>query len=241
MLEVVRVPVLSDNYAWLVHDPASGETLAVDPGEAGPVMDAAAARGWRIGQVWATHWHPDHVAGIPEIKAHGAVVTGPAAEAARIPTLDRTVAESDQVKLGQHRATVIETPGHTAGHVVFHFAEDGLVFTGDTLFAMGCGRLFEGTAKQMFDAMRRLAELPGETQVFCGHEYTQGNGRYALTVEPENADLRGRMVEVDALRARGEPTVPATVALERATNPFMRAASADELAKRRAEKDSFRG
>ncbi|PAX08264.1 hydroxyacylglutathione hydrolase [Sphingomonas lenta] len=241
MLEVVRVPVLSDNYAWLVHDHASGETLAVDPGEAGPVLSAAAERGWRIGQVWATHWHPDHVAGIPEIKAGGAVVTGPAAEAARIPTLDRTVAEGDAVTLGEHRAAVMEAPGHTAGHIVFHFDEAGLVFTGDTLFAMGCGRLFEGTVQQMFGAMRRLAELPDGTQVYCGHEYTQGNGRFALSVEPDNQALRARMVEVDALRARGEATVPTTIGLERATNPFMRAGSAEELAQLRTGKDHFRG
>jgi hydroxyacylglutathione hydrolase len=239
-LEVVRVPLLSDNYAWLVHDPASGETLAVDPGEAAPMLDAAAARGWRIGQVWATHWHPDHIAGIPEIKAGGAVVTGPAAEVARIPTLDRTVAEGDVVTLGEHRAAVIKTPGHTLGHIVFHFAEAQLLFSGDTLFAMGCGRLFEGTAEQMFGAMRRLAELPDETGVYCGHEYTQSNGRYALTVEPDNAALTARMAEVDALRARGEPTVPTTIGLERATNPFMRATSAEQLAERRAEKDQFR-
>lgn len=240
-LEVVRVPLLSDNYAWLVHDPASGETLAVDPGEAAPMLDAAAERGWRIGQVWATHWHPDHIAGIPEIKAGGAVVTGPAAEAARISTLDRTVAEGDVLTLGEHRATVIETPGHTLGHIVFHFAESGLLFSGDTLFAMGCGRLFEGTAEQMFANMRRLAELPGGTGVYCGHEYTQSNGRYALTVEPGNAELAMRMAEVDVLRARDEPTVPTTIALERATNPFMRAASAGELAERRTGKDRFRG
>jgi hydroxyacylglutathione hydrolase len=241
MLEVVRVPLLSDNYAWLVHDPASGETLAIDPGAAEPMLDAAAARGWRIGQVWTTHWHPDHVAGIPEIKAGGAVVTGPAAEAARIPTLDRTVAEGDTLTLGDHRAAVMETPGHTLGHIVFHFAEAELLFSGDTLFAMGCGRLFEGTPAQMFGAMRRLAELPDETDVYCGHEYTQSNGRYALTLEPGNADLVDRMAEVDALRARGEATVPTTIALERATNPFMRASSAEELARRRAEKDQFRG
>ncbi len=241
VLEVVRVPVLSDNYAWLVHDPASGETLAVDPGEAAPMLAAATERGWRIDQVWATHWHPDHVAGIPDIKAQDAVVTGPAAEAARIPTLDRTVAEGDTVALGGHRATVIETPGHTLGHVVFHFADAGLLFSGDTLFAMGCGRLFEGTPEQMFGAMQRLAELPDETGVYCGHEYTQSNGRYALTVEPDNAALANRMAEVDALRARGEPTVPTTIGLERSTNPFMRAASAAELAERRAEKDQFRG
>ncbi len=241
MLEVVRVPMLSDNYAWLVHDAASGETLAVDPGEAAPMLAAAAERGWRISQVWATHWHPDHVAGIPEIKAQGAVVTGPAAEAARIPTLDRTVAEGDTVMVGTHEATVIETPGHTLGHVVFHFADRGLLFSGDTLFAMGCGRLFEGTAEQMFGNMQRLAALPGDTRVCCGHEYTQSNGRYALTMEPDNAALTARMAEVDALRAAGEPTVPTTIALERATNPFMRAASAEDLAKRRAEKDQFRG
>jgi hydroxyacylglutathione hydrolase len=241
MLEVVRVPVLSDNYAWLVHDPASGETVAVDPGEAAPVIDAAAARGWRIGQVWTTHWHPDHVGGNAALREVGAVVTGPAAEAARIPTLDREVAEGDMVLLGEHRAHVMETPGHTAGHIVFHFDEARLAFTGDTLFAMGCGRLFEGTAAQMFANMRRLAELPGETQVFCGHEYTQGNGRFALAVEPGNADLVRRMAEVDRLRAAGEATVPTSIALERATNPFMRAASADRLAELRLGKDNFRG
>lgn len=241
MLEVVRVPVLSDNYAWLVHDPASGETLAVDPGEAGPVLAAAAARGWRIGQVWATHWHPDHVAGIPEIKAGGAVVTGPAAEAARIPTLDRTTAEGDELSLGEHRAAVMGTPGHTAGHVVFHFAAAGLLFTGDTLFAMGCGRLFEGTAAQMFGNMQRLAALPDDCQVYCGHEYTASNARFALTVDPDNAELRARAAEVEALRARGDATVPTTIGLERATNPFIRARSADELASLRAGKDRFRG
>jgi hydroxyacylglutathione hydrolase len=241
VLEVVRVPVLSDNYAWLVHDPVSGETLAVDPGEAGPMLDAAASRGWRIGQVWTTHWHPDHVGGNADLRALGAVVTGPAAEAARIPTLDRTVTEGDEVMLGEHRATVIETPGHTLGHIVFHFAEAGLLFSGDTLFAMGCGRLFEGDAAQMFGNMRRLRELPGETGVYCGHEYTQSNGRYALSVEPDNAALIARMAEVDALRARDEPTVPTTIALELATNPFMRATSAEELAELRAGKDSFRG
>jgi hydroxyacylglutathione hydrolase len=241
MLEVVRVPVLSDNYTWLVHESASGETVAVDPGEAAPVVDAAAARGWRIGQVWTTHWHPDHVGGNAALREAGAVVTGPAAEAARIPTLDRTVAEGDEVRIGEHRAQVIETPGHTAGHIVFLFDEERLVFTGDTLFAIGCGRLFEGTAEQMFANMRRLAELPGETRVFCGHEYTQSNGRFALSVDPDNADLVARMAEVDRLRAAGEPTVPTSIALERATNPFMLATSADGLAALRAGKDNFRG
>ena len=240
-LEVVRVPVLSDNYAWLLHDPDSGDTLAIDPGEAQPLLDAAAARGWRIGQVWNTHWHPDHVAGNEAVRAaSGARITGPAAEADRIGTLDATVADGDTLRLGGHSAAVIATPGHTAGHVSFHFADDRLAFTGDTLFAMGCGRLFEGSPADMFGSLARLAALPGETQVFCGHEYTQSNGRYALHAEPDNPAIAQRMAEVDRLRAAGEPTVPTTIAQELATNPFVRAASAEELGKHRAAKDSFR-
>ena len=242
MLHVARVPVLSDNYAWLIHDDASGETVALDPGEAAPMLRDAEARGWRISAIWNTHWHPDHVAGNAELKAAtGATVTGPAAEAAKIATLDHGVREGDRVEIGAHGAIVLETPGHTAGHIVFHFADDALLFTGDTLFAIGCGRLFEGTAQQMWGNMQRLAALPPETRVFCGHEYTQGNGRYALVAEPGNEATRRRMVEVDRLRAAGEPTVPFTLAEELATNPFLRAATAAELAERRAAKDSFRG
>lgn len=241
MLEIVRVPVLSDNYAWLIHDPESGETVAVDPGEARPVLDAAAARGWRIGRVWTTHWHPDHTGGNAEMQATGARVLGPAAEAERIPTLDEGLVEGDTVGIGSHRATVMTVPGHTSGHIAFHLAEDGAIFTGDTLFAMGCGRLFEGTAAEMFANMRRYAELPDETIVYCGHEYTQSNGRYAQVAEPDNDAIRRRMVEVDALRAAGEATVPTTIGEERATNPFLRATSAEELARHRAAKDGFRG
>ncbi len=239
MLEIVRVPVLADNYAWLVHDAVSGETIAVDPGEAPPVIAAADARGWRIAQVWTTHWHPDHTGGNQAMKAQGATVTGPAAEAAKIPTLDTGVGEGDTVRLGSHVARVMTVPGHTAGHIAFHFAEDAAIFTGDTLFAMGCGRLFEGTPAEMFANMQRYAALPDDTQVYCGHEYTQSNGRYALVAEPENGAIRDRMVEVDALRARGEATVPTTIGLERATNPFLRAGSAEELGERRRAKDSF--
>jgi hydroxyacylglutathione hydrolase len=240
-LEIVRIPALSDNYVWLVHDPASGETLAIDPAEAAPVIAAAEARGWTIDQVWNTHWHPDHTGGNAALKARGARVTGPAAEAAKIATLDATVAEGDTLRLGDHVATVLETPAHTAGHVSFHFADDRAVFAGDTLFAMGCGRLFEGTAEQMFAAMQRFAAMPDETRVYCGHEYTQSNGRYARVAEPDNAAIAERMAQVDAARAAGAATVPTTIGEERATNPFLRAASADELAKRRAEKDAFRG
>lgn len=240
-LDIVRVPVLADNYAWLVHDPASGETVAIDPGEAQPLLDAAAERGWSIGQVWTTHWHPDHTGGNAAMKAAGARITGPAAEAAKIPTLDTMVGEGDTVRLGRHVASVLHVPGHTAGHVAFHFADAGTIFTGDTLFAMGCGRLFEGDAAQMFANMRRYAALPDDTQVYCGHEYTQSNGRFARVAEPDNAAIAARMAEVDAMRARGEATIPTSIGRERATNPFLRADTADALARLRAEKDAFRG
>ncbi|WEJ97991.1 MAG: hydroxyacylglutathione hydrolase [Candidatus Sphingomonas phytovorans] len=241
-LQIVRIPALSDNYIWLVHDPASDETMVVDPAEAAPVLAEADRRGWKIGQIWNTHWHPDHTGGNAAIKeATGAVVSGPAAEAARIPTLDVELSEGDTVRLGDHVATVFETPGHTAGHIVFHLPGDAVVFTGDTLFAMGCGRLFEGDAAQMFANMQRLAALPPETTVYCAHEYTQSNGRFALAAEPDNAATRTRMMLVDAARAKGDPTVPTTIADELATNPFLRAESADQLRDRRAAKDAFRG
>ncbi len=240
-LEIVRVPVLSDNYAWLVHDPDSGETMAIDPGEAAPLIAAADARGWTIGHVWTTHWHPDHTGGNAAMKAAGATITGPGAEAAKIPTLDVRVGEGDTVSLGAHVATVMTVPGHTQGHVAYHFAEDEVIFTGDTLFAMGCGRLFEGSAADMFGNMRRYAALPDATIVYCGHEYTQSNGRYALVAEPDNAAIVARMADVDAARANGEATVPTTIALEKATNPFLRAQTAEQLGERRAAKDAFAG
>ena len=242
MIEIVRIPVLSDNYVWLAHDPVSGETAVVDPAVAEPVLAAAAARGWRITQIWNTHWHPDHTGGNAEIKAAtGCTITGPAAEAERIPTLDRHVGEGDTLHLGTVVATVIAVPAHTAGHIAFHLPGEQTAFVGDTLFAMGCGRLFEGTPADMFANMRRLEALPPETAVYCAHEYTQSNGRYALVAEPDNLALVDRMAAVDAARSRGEPTVPTTIALERATNPFMRARSIAELAERRAAKDAFRG
>jgi hydroxyacylglutathione hydrolase len=242
MIEIARIPALSDNYIWLVHDPASGDTTVIDPAEARPVLDEAAARGWRINQIWNTHWHPDHTGGNAEIKAAtGATITGPAAEQAKIPTLDRTVGEGDVVRLGDVEAKVMEVPAHTAGHIAYHLPSEQTVFVGDTLFAMGCGRLFEGTAEQMYDNMQRLAALPPETRAYCAHEYTQSNGRYALVAEPDNKALADRMAAVNEARARGEATVPTTIALERATNPFMRAASVAELAERRAAKDNFRG
>jgi hydroxyacylglutathione hydrolase len=241
MLEIVRIPVLSDNYVWLAHEPEGGETAVVDPSVAEPVLEEAARRGWRITQIWNTHWHPDHTGGNAAIKAAtGCLVTGPAAEAARIPTLDRQVREGDRVDLGGVEATVLEVPAHTAGHIAYHLPSEATIFIGDTLFAMGCGRLFEGSAEQMYANLRRLAALPPETQVYCAHEYTASNGRFALTVEPDNRELAARMAEVEAARAAGAATVPTTIALERATNPFMRAASVEEFARRRAGKDNFR-
>jgi hydroxyacylglutathione hydrolase len=241
-LEVIRIPVLSDNYVWLVRENTSGEVMVVDPAVAEPVLAKAAELGWAITHIWNTHWHPDHTGGNAEIKAAtGCVITGPAAEFERIPTLDVQVRGGDVVTLGTTSAKVIDVPAHTAGHIAFHFDDEAVVFVGDTLFALGCGRLFEGTAAQMFVNMQTLAALPDNTHVYCAHEYTQSNGRYALVAEPENEALRVRMAEVDAARLRGEATVPTTIGLERATNPFMRARTAEELAERRKAKDDFRG
>lgn len=239
MLEIVRIPVLSDNYVWLVHEAQSGETLVVDPAVAAPVLAEAEARGWTITQIWNTHWHPDHVGGNAEIKAaSGCIITGPAAEAERISTLDVLVRGGDVVQLGDVRATVIDVPAHTAGHIAYHSESAHAAFVGDTLFAMGCGRLFEGTAAQMYDNMRKLEALGDDTAIYCAHEYTLSNARFAVTVEPDNVDLTRRFAEVVAARERGDATVPTTIALERATNPFMRATSVEQLAVRRAAKDA---
>jgi len=239
MVEIVPVPVLRDNYVWLMHDPDSGETVAVDPSVADPVLEAAAARGWTITQVWNTHWHPDHTGGNDAIRAAtGCTITGPA-EAEKVSKMDRIVAGGDRARIGALEAELIDIPAHTAGHVCFHLPAAGVAFTGDTLFAMGCGRLFEGDAAQMHANMQRLAALPPETLIYCGHEYTLANGEFALSVEPDNEALVRRVAEVREQRARGEVTLPTNVALERATNPFMRAASVEELAARRAAKDAF--
>jgi len=239
MLEIVPVPVLRDNYVWLMHDPESGETVAVDPSIAEPVLEAAAARGWTINQVWNTHWHPDHTGGNVAIRAAtGCTITGPA-EAEKVSKLDRIVAGGDRARIGSYEAELIDIPAHTAGHVAFHLPAAQIAFTGDTLFAMGCGRLFEGDAAQMYANMQRLAALPPETRIYCGHEYTLANGEFALTVEPDNQALARRVAEVRQQRERAAVTLPTTIALERETNPFMRAGSVEELAARRAAKDAF--
>ena len=239
-LEVVAVPAFSDNYLWLVRDTASGDTAVIDPGDAAPVLAEADRRGWRIEQVLNTHWHPDHTGGNLAVKATGARVSGPAAEADRIPGIDVALKEGDTVSIGGHVGEVWEVPGHTLGHIAYIFRAAGIAFVGDTLFAMGCGRLFEGTPDQMFASLTRLAALPGETLAYCAHEYTLANAKFAAHAEPENAATADRLAEVERLRASGQMTVPTTITLERATNPFIRAASVADFADRRAAKDSFR-
>lgn len=239
-IEVIGVPVLNDNYVWLMHEEVTKETVVVDPAVADPVLEAAAARGWTITQIWNTHWHPDHIGGNAAIKeATGCTVTGPAAESGKIDTLDVPVKEGDIAVIGGLRAEVWDVPAHTAGHIAYYLPSAGVIFVGDTLFAMGCGRLFEGTAAQMFANMRRLAELDGGTRVYCAHEYTLSNGKFALAMDRDNADLAERMEQVTAMRERGEATVPTTIALERATNPFMRARDVADLARLRTAKDNF--
>lgn len=223
MLEIVQIPVLTDNYIYLIHDPVSLDTAAVDPAEARPVLDVLASKGWKLSYILNTHHHWDHVGGNMELQQQtGCRVIAPAADRHRIPGIDQGVSEGDTITLGRHVGRVMFTPGHTLGHIVYHFAEDGLLFCGDTLFVMGCGRLFEGTAEQMWDSLQRLKALPADTRFYCTHEYTQNNGRFALTLEPDNPVLIEKMQRVAELRAHNRPTVPSTIGEELATNPFFR-------------------
>ena len=236
-LEVVAVPVLSDNYVWLMHH--EGRTVVVDPGEAEPVRAALGERGWSVDAIWITHWHPDHTGGVAALKgATGAPAIGPAAEAARIPTLDRTVAGGDAFDWAGLTVRVIDTPAHTSGAVSYHLPDADVAFVGDTLFAMGCGRLFEGTAEQMFAAMRAYEALPDDTRLYPAHEYTLSNGRFAVTAEPDNAAIADRLKAVERLRSEGRITLPTTVGEEKRTNPFLRAPDADALARLRKAKDA---
>lgn len=217
-------PCLSDNFGLLVHDPATGATAAVDVPEAAPVMAAAAAKGWTISHILVTHHHPDHVQGIPEVKqATGARVIANAADAPRIPLVDETVTPGGRAGFGSLAADVIDTPGHTVGHVAYHFGAEKILLAGDTLFSLGCGRIFEGTPAAMWQALTVLRALPDDTLLFCGHEYTASNARFALTVDPDNPDLKTRADEVFSLREQGLATVPTTLGMEKRTNPFLRA------------------
>ena len=240
MLEVVPVPVLTDNYVWLIHDGESGETAAVDPSVADPVLAAAAAKGWQLSQVLNTHWHPDHTGGNAAIQsATGSPIIAPA-EAERVSKVDRVMAEGDRVRVCGAEALVWEIPAHTAGHIAYYFEDEGMIFVGDTMFAMGCGRLFEGTAEQMYANLQRIAALPGDVRIYCGHEYTLANARFAAHSEPNNDAILARLKKVEALRASGDVTLPTTVAEERETNPFVRATNWEEFARLRSAKDSFR-
>ena len=251
-LTVRQFPCLSDNYGFLIRDDASGLTACIDTPDAGAILAELKAAGWRLDFIFNTHWHPDHAGGNAEIQAAtGCQIVGPA-EVTRIAPLDRQVGGGDEVMLGETRFEVIDCGGHTLGHIAYFDAADKIAFVGDTLFALGCGRLFEGKPDQMWASLSRLAALPDETRAYCAHEYTASNARFALTVDPSPA-LKARADAVFAARERGEPTVPTTIGLEKATNPFLRApALAARVGKAgapdyeafgavRAAKDAFRG
>jgi hydroxyacylglutathione hydrolase len=222
-LDVHQFFCRSDNYGVLIHDPASGETASIDAPEAAAIERALAEKGWRLTHLLVTHHHGDHVEGIAELKAKwGCTVVGNAADAARIPGIDQTVAPGDTYDFSGHRAHIIDTPGHTVGHIAWHFADDQVLFSGDTMFSLGCGRVFEGTFEGMWSSLAKLKALPSETAVYCGHEYTQSNARFALAINPDNQALVERARKVDELRSRGAPTLPTTIGLERRTNPFLR-------------------
>lgn len=223
-LEILQIPVLSDNYVYLVHEAASGATAVVDPAVAAPVLQALDQRGWRLSHILNTHHHGDHVGGNLELKqATGCRIVGPRADAGRIPGIDDQVGDGDRYMFGTAVAEVFDVPGHTRGHIAYWFEASAALFCGDTLFALGCGRLFEGTPAQMWHSLSKLAALPPATRIYCAHEYTQSNARFALSVEPGNPALQRRAAEIDRLRAAGRPTVPSTLAEEIATNPFLRA------------------
>jgi hydroxyacylglutathione hydrolase len=220
---------LTDNFGVLIHDPESRATAAIDAPDAAPILAALAERGWELTDILITHHHADHTQGIAGLKAQfpKARVVGPAKEAARFGGADLEVGEGDDVKIGKLECLVIEVPGHTIGHIAYWFEGEDLLFAGDTLFAMGCGRIFEAPANVMYHSLMKLAALPGETQVYCGHEYTLANARFALTVDPSNEVLKERATEVERLRAANKPTLPTTITIELATNPFLRAEEVD--------------
>ena len=235
------VPILSDNYAWLLQDGLTGFTAIVDPAEEAPVVAAIEAAGGRLDAIILTHHHDDHIAAVEPVRErYGAAVVGARADAHRLPRLDQAVAEGDTVEIGSATARVIETPGHTVGHVAYFIEPGAVLLCGDTLFSLGCGKLLEGTAADMFGSLRKLAALPGEALVCCGHEYTQSNARFALTEEPANQDLVRRAAEVDQQRGAKQATVPTRLSDEMAANPFLRAADVAALGAMRGRKDRFR-
>ena len=224
MLDIVTIPALGDNYIYLLQDRATQSVAVVDPGDAAPVVAALEARGWRLTTVLLTHHHADHVAGAPALKAqYGSTIIGSAGDAGRLSFLDRAVRTGDRITVGEASAEIFETPGHTRGHIAFWFADSDALFCGDTLFSLGCGRLFEGTAGDMWTSLKKLRDLPDRTRVYCGHEYTFSNARFALSIDPSNAALAGAAREIASKHDRGDATIPALLGREKAINPFLRA------------------
>lgn len=223
MLTIEFLSALNDNYIYLLRDPISEITAAVDPALAEPVLQALRQKGWRLDYIFNTHHHGDHVGGNPQLKqATGCKIVGAAADRARIPGIDIGLADGERIQLGAFSFRVIDTPGHTLGHIAYYCAESQALFCGDTLFSLGCGRLFEGTAAQMWQSLQKLKALPGDTRIYCAHEYTQANGRFALSLEADNTELRQHMAEVAGLREKNLPSLPSTIAMELKTNPFLR-------------------
>lgn len=224
MLKVHQFPCLSDNYGYLAHDPHSGETACIDTPDADAYLREASAMGWQITQIWNTHWHPDHAGGNEAIKAAtGCTVIAPAAEAAKIAGINRTVSQGDVATLGDWQAQVIDVGGHTMGHVAYYLPEAEIAFVGDSVFALGCGRMFEGTAPQFWESLTRIKALPPTTMLYCAHEYTASNARFAIHADPDNAELQAYVTEINAARAKDLPTVPSKLERELKTNPFLRA------------------
>lgn len=223
MLNIIQIPVLTDNYIYLLHDETSGETAAVDPAVAEPVLAVLKQKGWQLTYILNTHHHSDHVGGNLELKKQtGCQIIASAFDKHRIPAIDRSVQDGDTISLGKHTAQVIATAGHTNGHIVYYFADSNALFCGDTLFVIGCGRLFEGSAADLWQSLQKLKALPSNTRVYCAHEYSENNARFALTVEPDNIALQEKMAKIKKLRANGLATVPSTIEEELATNPFLR-------------------
>lgn len=234
------VPILRDNYAWLLKDTTTGATAIVDPADAQPCIEALEKAGGRLDVIFLTHHHADHIAGVDEVRERfHCKVVGAAADQHRLPKLDDAVREGDTVRLGNAEGRVIDTPGHTRGQINYFFPDGAVLLSGDTLFSLGCGRLIEGTAQEMFDSLRKLKALPPETLVCCGHEYTESNARFALSVDPNNKDLHAFAAKVEQLRAAGQPSVPSVLGEELKANPFLRAADVASFADARARKDKF--